>query len=249
MTTQGGVTFFGTNYNATAGSIDPNGNAVREHLVPWGDTVKWAVEANVPLFRKINLRFELVHQSTDLAVYYDLVNPPKGTTWNGQPVVRGTPASKNGAPVRNNNLEGYSYYVQASYWILGDVNFLETPGLEAAPRIKQYSVAAEPKWGLMLTAKYEHVDFDVVLPPTLNPATNTTTADPGAGNYQVHTFELGLNAWGTKHIRLTGNYIINYMDGNTDADATHAQVAANLKGNFYFRKLEHELLFRLGVAL
>jgi hypothetical protein len=254
MTTQGGLTFFSSNYNRTSLSIDPNGNAIREHLVPWGDQVKWALEANVPLFRKWNLRFEYVHQSTDLGVYYDLVNPP-GTAnangqikWNGQPLARGSSGAS--APAHNGaNLEGSSYYVQASYWILGDVNFIETPGLETAPKIKQYSVPNEPKWGLMVTAKFEHTDFNVTgLPLVENPGMKPGR-DPGMGNYQLYTFEAGINAWGTKHVRLTANYLFNYLDGNTDGNASTIQAAPNIVNNFYFRKYEHELLFRLAVAL
>jgi phosphate-selective porin len=252
MTTQGGVTFFSSNYNLTNPAIDRT-NTIREHLVPWGTQLKWAVEANVPLFRKINLRFELVHQSVDLAAYYDLVNPPNAPTgtgaikWNGQPLVRGSTGAS--APAQHGLLEGTSYYVQASYWILGDVNFLETPGLETAPKIKQFAVAAEPKWALMVTAKFEHTDFNVTDLPSIMAAGGTTTLDPGVGNYDLKTFEVGVNAWGTKHVRLTANYLFNYLDGTTDGDTNNVQAAANAKSNFYFRKFEHELLFRLAVAL
>jgi len=65
------------------------------------------------------------------------------------------------------------------------------------------------------------------------------TVNPAVGSYTLHVFEIGLNAWLTKHIRLTGNYVLNYMGGDAD----------NVKKGFYFQKPEHELLFRAAVQL
>ena len=73
----------------------------------------------------------------------------------------------------------------------------------------------------------------------VDPMTMRPTVDPAQGNYQVHTFELGLSGWGTKHVRLTCNYLFNYFDGD----------AKNIKTNYYFQRFEHELLFRLGIAI
>jgi phosphate-selective porin len=223
MTTQGGVSFFDTNYNTIK---DSSGNNIRAHLLPWGDTVKWAIEANIPI-KKIGVRFELIHQSIDLAQYSDSVNATAA-------------ALKRGGGQRGASLDGYGYYLELYYWILGDANFLETPGLETAPRIKRFAVAKEPTWGLMVAAKYDHVGFDVSgLPKTPDAMGNATVPDKAEGNYSVDAFELGVNAWATKHVRITGNYVLNYIDGT----------APNIKSNLYWQKFEHELLFRLGIAL
>ena len=74
-------------------------------------------------------------------------------------------------------------------------------------------------------------------------AGGTLVADPQAGNVQVHVFELGLNAWATKHVRLTVNYIMNYITGD-DANASAA-----IKKNYFFGRAEHELLARVGINL
>lgn len=221
MTTQGGFGFFSSNY---ANGRDAAGNTLRAHLVPAGDTVKWAVEANLPI-KKIGLRFELAHQSIDLAEYNDS-NPGNATFTRSGPLYGG-------------RLEGTGYYVEVFGWLLGDVNYLETPGLQTAPHIRKFAVAKEPQWGLMLAAKYEHVGFDVNGLRSQTDAMGTITPDPGQGHYQIDVFELGVNAWATKHVRMTANYVLNYIDGDS----------ANVKRSFYYQKAEHELLFRLAIAL
>jgi phosphate-selective porin len=223
MATQGGFGFFSTSY---ANGSDTAGNSIRSHLVPGGDTVKWALEANIPL-KRVGARFELVHQSVDLTQYND-TNPTNASLTRS---TAGTGAK----------LDGYGYYVEVYGWLLGNSSFLETPGLEPAPRIKRFQVTTEPKWGLMLAAKYEHVGFNVAGLPSgaVDPGTQIAARDPAEGYYQIHAFELGLNGWATKHVRLTANYVLNYIDGDS----------GQVKKNFYYRRPEHELLFRLGVNL
>ena len=61
-------------------------------------------------------------------------------------------------------------------------------------------------------------------------------------NTPYDSFSLGVNVWGTKHVRLTLNYIANVIGGDAPA----------LNGNFYYvRKppLENELLFRFGIGI
>jgi hypothetical protein len=217
LSTQGGVTFLPTNYGD---GVDLVGNAVRAHLSPSGETIKGAFELNVPI-RKMGLRFELVYASIELAQYAD-TNPSSAK------LVRGL--ATDGA-----RLAGTGLYVEVYAWLLGDVTFLEIPGIEAPPRVRQFAAAPEPRWGLMLAARYEHLGVDVSGLPT--PAAGGR--DPAEGSYVVDAVGIGINAWATKHIRLTANYVLNYVSGD----------AANVKANFYYRNAEHELLFRLGVAL
>jgi hypothetical protein len=231
LQTTGGFTWLATNY--TLGT-DANGNNIRAHLVPGGTTVKWALEARIPVW-KFGLQWELMHVSEDLFRYDDSVNIPNPTTnkWSGASFSRAAP--KEGA-----NLDGYGWYIEAFAWILGDVSFLETPGLEPAPRIKKFAVAKAPKWGLRVLARYEHVGVNIGgLIGVTDPMTGTSTADPASGNYELHTFGLGFDAWGTKHVRLSANYFMNYIDGDS----------ALVKKNLYYQRPEHELLFRVGINL
>jgi hypothetical protein len=220
MTTQGGVTFFSQSF---ANGIDSAGNAVRSHLVPDGTIVKWALEANVPVWEKAGLRFEYVHQRMPLAMYND-TNPM------GSVIARA-------GPLGGGLLEGYGFYLEAYGWILGDMHFVEPPGLEPMPRVT-HLLQPHAKWGLMLAAKYERLAFDVANLP-LSVGAMGPVASPAQGHYLVQAFELGLNAWATKHLRLTINYVLNYIEGDS----------AQVKGTYFFDRNEHELLFRAAVAL
>jgi hypothetical protein len=232
MQTTAGFTWFSSNYNLAL--PDGAGNTIREHLTFSGNVVKWALEARVPIW-KFGLQGELIHVDEDLNNYYDAVNVPNAMTgrWNGANFSRSGPKG-------TGNLQGWGGYIEAFAWILGDVNFIETPGLEPMPHIKKFAPAKQPIWGLRALARYEEVTFNIVgLAGQLDPATGTTTADPGVGLYKLHQFGLGLDGWGTKHVRLTANYFFNYIDGD----------APNVTKNFFYRRFEHELLFRAGINL
>jgi phosphate-selective porin len=222
MTTQGGVSFFSTSYG---NGKDAMMNSIRTHLVPDRETIKGAVELNVPI-KWAGVRAELVYQKIGLAEYNDTA--PGGLL-------------KRPARLRTGELEGIGYYIEAYGWLIGDSSFMGSSlGLEDAPRYKKFTPAPEPRWGLMVAAKYEHIGFNVRnLSGTTDPVTATTVADPAEGRYALDVFELGLNAWGTKHVRLSANYVMNYLSGD----------ATNMKKNYYFEKFEHELLFRVGIAL
>jgi hypothetical protein len=231
MSTTGGFGFFSSNYNV---ATDSAGNNIRAHLVPSGGTTKWAVEARVPIW-KLGLQGELIHVSEDLLSYYDSVNVPNAMTgkWSGGSFARSSPKS-------GGNLSGYGGYIEAFAWILGDVNFLETPGIEPMPHIKKFAPAKEPLWGLRVLARYEQLSFSVSgLPGIVDPTSGTTTGDAAGGFYRLHQLGLGLDAWGTKHVRLTVNYFMNYIDGD----------APLVKKNFFYQRAEHELLFRAGINL
>jgi hypothetical protein len=173
--------------------------------------------------------------SEDLLSYYDSVNVPNAMTgkWSGASFARS--GGKSGG-----NLVGFGGYIEAFAWILGDVNFIETPGLEPMPHIKKFAPAKEPLWGLRVLARYEQLSFNVSgLPGIVDPTSGTTTGDAAVGLYKLHQFGLGLDAWGTKHVRLSVNYFMNYIDGD----------APLVKKNFFYQRAEHELLFRAGINL
>ena len=66
--------------------------------------------------------------------------------------------------------------------------------------------------------------------------------DPVLGNTTATAIELGVNYWYSKRFRATMNYVLNLIDGDTDSIKT---AKANNGGN----SDEHELLFRIAVAL
>jgi hypothetical protein len=211
ITTQGGFTLFNGSYD------NPEAGVARTHLSPDGDSIKWALEANLP-FERAGVRFELVRQSTGLAVW-DVTNPSGAT-----PVRERT----NGA-----RFDGLGYYIEAYAWLLGDSHFVPAPGLESAPR--RGTAPEAPRLALMIAARYEHVGFDV----TGLPLRAGMTPDIAQGHYQADVFALGLNFWATAHVRVSGNYVLNYLDGD----------ALRMKRNLFFEHPEHELMFRLQAAL
>ena len=208
MTTQGSFGFFSSNYGNCKGAA---GGAPCSHLAPDGDDrqvgarTQRADQESGPARR-------VGHQSIDIEQYDDAntVNATLVRTMAG-----------------GGRLSGYGYYIEAFAWILGDVNFMDTPGLEPAPHIRTFRETPAPTWALMLAAKYDHVNFDV----TGLPAQTDGTANPGAGSYRIDAFEFGANAWLTRHIRLTSNYIMNYIGGD----------AVNVTKNLFYHKPEHEL--------
>jgi hypothetical protein len=224
MSTQGGFGFFSSSYG---NGKDAMGNAVRSHLTPDGEITKAALELNVPVNR-FGGRFELVWQKMGLAQYNDT-----------------SATSKRLAPAAFGQLEGIGWYLELFAWVLGDTSFIETPGLELMPHVKKWAPQKEPKWGLMVAAKVEHLDFDV---KSLAPPGGVALAagDPAVGNYTVDALELGVNGWATKHIRLTFNYVANFIGGFEGKSTTDAK---NLTTNLFYGKIDHELLFRIGVNL
>ncbi len=227
-TTQGGFNYFTGSYDNHAA----NGGAIRSHLTPNGNVFKWAVELNVP-FHRVGFRAELMHEGMDLA-QYDVANPINAL------LTRTLDA--------NAHLDALGYYIEAFAWILGDDEFLEAPGLEAFPRLRGPSHgtdarAAEPAWALMAVARYEHLAFDVTgLPPQSNADANGNlmlVRDPAEGRITLDVLALGVNAWATRHVRLSANYLINYLNGDTP----------RIKHNVFFQRPEHELMFRLAVSL
>ena len=209
LTTQGGWSFFSSNYK--------NGS-VYSHLVPSGTIAKWAVEAHLP-FHKFGIKWELVHQSMETGRYDDA---------NGAARVKAGPGT----------FGGYATYVELYGWLIGDRTILEAPGLNGFPRLDFKKKIEEPRWGLMAVVKYEHLSVDVTGPPVLD-AMGGMTVDPSQGNYKLDVIEVGLNAWLTKHIRLTANYVANHIDGDS----------AQVRKNLYYQQFEHELLFRAGISL
>ena len=220
VTTQGGFALFSSNYG---NGTDLLKNPIRTHLAPDGTTLKYAFEANLPLPRRLGLRAEYTHQSIDFRQYQD--------------TTLGRTAGAAG------NLTGYSAYVEAYAWIGGDVGE-DHPGLYHPPHWSGYQPSRKPTWALQLAVKYEHVDLDITgLPGTTN-AGGTTVADPAAGHYSLDVFEAGASLYFTRHTRLIANYVINYIGRQDDSSGAGLE-----RKNLFWLRAEHELLFRLAVAL
>jgi hypothetical protein len=217
FTTQGGFTLFNSNYGD--GSDLKTKQSIRDHLAPDGTTLKYAFEVNLPLWRRLGLRAEYMHQSIDVREYRD-VNDGTGN-------LKRTPGSLG-------NLAGWGAYVEGYVWIGGPLS-VDLPGLYQVPHWGGYVPPPPPRWALMLAVKYEHVEQDI---------TGLKPKDPWLGKLALDTFSLGANFWVTRHTRFIADYVMSYV-GNIDA----ATAALAFNKNYLFKKIDNELLFRLDVHL
>jgi hypothetical protein len=217
FTTQGGFTLFNSNYGD--GSDLKTKQSIRDHLAPDGTTLKYAFEVNVPLWKRLGLRAEYMHQSIDVREYLD-VNDGAGN-------LKRTAGSAG-------NLAGWGAYVEGYVWIGGPLS-VDLPGLYQVPHWSGYVPPPAPRWALMLAVKYEHVEQDL---------TGLKAKDPWLGKLALDTFSLGANFWVTRHTRFIADYVMNYV-GNIDAPTA----AVAFSKNYFFKKIDNELLFRLDVHL
>jgi len=225
MTTQGGVSLFSASY----ASHDAAGAAIRSHLVPEGVTAKWALEANAPLSDRVGLRAELIHSAMDLAQYHD--------------------TGMRDGPFTGGRLTGLGYYVEAWAWAMGDMSIVPTPSLPGGGKLKHpLTPSKDTGWGVKLLAKYEHVGLDLHLP-----AIADGVVDPADGHYAIDAFSLGADAWPSTQVRLTVNYVMNFIGGL----GAHSADAALQKANYYYvdspdsagrPTVDHELTLRAQVG-
>ena len=215
QTTQAGFTFlnfgqFTTTYNGTANTA--------MQLRQVGRMNAAAGEINVPIDHKYGLRGEFV--------------------WKHQPLSEETIAGNGaGTIVRAVELKGYSFYGEAWVWLMGDDRLIgDQQGLQPFLRYKKFGVRPIQN-GLMVAARYEHLDENVTgqtTPPTIVPDS------PAFGKTIVDSGELGVNYWHSKRFRATFNYVVNHFGQGSDANATL---------NALTTPWEQEFLFRLAIAL
>jgi hypothetical protein len=228
LTTQGGVTLLPSTFN---------GN---QQLTPNGTLFKWAVELNVPI-GPLGWRFELVHTDRENLGLYK----PAGTD----------PAPSLGRILAGSlNRSGTALYVQMWYWILGSPTILPTPGQEIPTHWAGYRRGKEQvPIGLYLSARYErlvlHQD-DVSQAPLM-----LTSAEQGAtGSLTVDSFGLALNAWFTKHVRFSANYLLNYVDGDIGIIQPGVKLpppsgTTGQPTSIFYRTPEHEVMLRAAIGI
>jgi phosphate-selective porin len=135
------------------------------------------------------------------------------------------------------DLRGYSYYGEGWIWVLGDDRIIgDQQGLGAYTRYKKFGVRPIQD-GLMVAARYEHLEENLT-EDTISAALNL--GNKAIGQTKVDSAEVGINYWHSKRFRATFNYVLNHF-GGTAPFITNAMTFPS--------RYEHELLFRLAVAL
>ena len=219
FSTQGGF-----NFTSSKGSFGMAATPFELHQ--HGTLTEYAIEADIPIMHKYGLRFEYVNKQQDL----DLDDATKAAS--GTLVING-----------HAKLDGWSMYGEAWVWVVGDDTIIGAPGLQLPPRYKKFGVKP-PVHGVMIAARLERLDMNITSTDAMPNAFGIGSVGTNASNSEtaITSAELGVNYWYSKRFRATFNYVYNLLDGNT---AQYKKAKTTNGGN----DDEHELLFRLAVAL
>ena len=203
MTTPGGYTLFSP---ALASDVT---------LVARG--LQWALagEIDLPLHR-FDLRGEFVYVRNQTGE----VTGPLGGALDRDPVRLGT-------------LEGFGFYVQMGYWVLGLPGTELRPGYQDPPtlRVERAQPLLLPL-GLQLVGRFDTVQF-AYRGASVDPRGQADSA--ASGQYRVLAAEFGVNVWFTRHARVLFDYRHYWFPdqpGEAAADVNRMQGPATRAGAY-----------------
>jgi hypothetical protein len=103
---------------------------------------------------------------------------------------------------RLGTFKGWGWYAQASYWLLGDHDIIGYPSYGKPVHLDLLAPQRAPQQGVQVLAKFEmlHMSYDG------NARGGNLDAKTPNGDVIVNDFELGINYWATKHLRVGLNY-------------------------------------------
>jgi hypothetical protein len=184
----------------------------------------WALEVNAPIAHKFGVRWEYVNKNQPLSA----IDTSTSTTAN-EVIAAGM------------HLKGWSTYVEAWGWLMGDDRIIGEPGMQMPTRIKKFGVKV-PQHGLMIAARFELLDETLSAdPPAALFAGSPAVKVGGLGKTKLESYTLGANYWISKRFRTTFNWTLNHFDQGT------ADAAPNVKG--LKSPNEQEFSFRFAIAL
>jgi hypothetical protein len=178
----------------------------------------WALELNAPFDHKYGVRWEYVHKDQPLSAYDTTMNPPQIAAAM--------------------HLKGYSTYVEAWAWVMGDDRIIGEPGMQMPTRFKKFGVKP-PQHGLMFAFRWEQLNEDLTADDPMGALSGLKVG--GLGKTKLNSYTLGFNYWISKRFRTSFNWVLNDFDRN----ATGA--TSNVKG--LKSATEQEFSFRLAIAL
>jgi hypothetical protein len=105
---------------------------------------------------------------------------------------------------RTGKLEGYSWYAQAGYWIVGSHDILGPPSYGRPIHVDLSKPQRPAEQGVQAVAKFEqlHLWYEGA---SRGGKVNSKTPD---GDIEVEAVEVGLNYWATRHLRVGINYAL-----------------------------------------
>jgi hypothetical protein len=177
----------------------------------------YALEVNAPIDHKFGARWEFVHKNQPLSA----IDTAMSTTGN-EVITAGL------------HLKGWSTYVEAWGWVMGDDRIIGEPGMQMPTRYKKFGVKP-PVHGLMLAARIEIMDEHLTADDAMG--TLLTSKIGSGGETKLTAYTLGFNYWISRRFRTTFNWTLNHITGDT------SNIKALKSAN------EQEFSFRLAIAL
>jgi phosphate-selective porin len=146
--------------------------------------------------------------------------------------------------LRNGALTGIGGYAQLSFWLLGSPRVNGNPaGFYGALKVPE-GLGKQADFGLQLALRAELV--------RLNYSSNSRAGTKGdrdamTENIDLNGYQIALNFWATKHIRLTAEYSLYQFLGKPKAE--NQAVAPGVSTGHANADLLHEISVRAGLAL
>jgi len=183
LTTQEGYAFWRPTYT------DSNGNLI--HVIPSNRQLTGGVELYWPV--------SIVDLSSELVVADHDTREARDGYQTAYPYTE-----------RYGTMTGYSYYVEAAVWLVGDRQFVRRPGYLDPPHIDFASPLQPSRSSVELLAKFEQLRLDY------SSASRGGRADPKSpdGTISASVVSFGVNLWATRRVRLSVNYDLNLFPGS-----------------------------------
>jgi phosphate-selective porin len=143
---------------------------------------------------------------------------------------------------RVGGVKGTSWYAQLSFWPWGSPRINGQPGTFGVPKLPK-DLGKELPYGVQIVARFEMVRLAYQSNSTEGPI---GALDAKTDKIHINAYQLGVNYWATKHVRLTGEYSLYQTPGDANQAQSPGQKA---NGNNPDAKHFHELSFRLGLSL
>lgn len=112
--------------------------------------------------------------------------------------------------------KGFGWYAQASYWIYGGHHIISHPNYGRPPHVDLERPQKPLEQGVQVLAKLEQLHLNY------NGSSRGGLSDPLTPNGDITSddFEVGINYWMSKHLRVTFNYAIYVFPGSAPVSAT-----------------------------
>jgi hypothetical protein len=210
--TAGGYTILNTSMPKTAGGDQQGINQQGRHHT-------WALEVNAPIMHKFGARWEYVHKDQPLSA----IDTTTSTT-SVENITAGM------------HLKGWSTYIEAWGWVMGDDRIIGEPGMQMPTRFKKFGVKP-PVHGLMLLGRVEVMHENLTADDPAGTVATAKSLPGGLGQTELTAYTLGFNYWISRRFRTSFNWTLNHITGDT----------SNVKG--LKEPNEQEFSFRLAIAL